>query len=329
MSGESKIDRLVRLILLLQQDAAGNALDLARRFGVDRRTIHRYFEDLSGLDVPWYFDEDAQRYRMHNQFFLPPTQLTTAESLSLIALVEQVAGHGQIPLTQPAQLAVEKIRGRLNDRVLAELGHGPSHINIHLAAGSDADPDNLDDVYARVYHAIRHGRKLRCRYDSANTASDGDAWFHFQPYRLWFEQRAWYVVGYHEDRAALRCLKLMRFSGIELTEEPYAIPDDFSIEAYRGHAWRMIRGGQIYDVAIHFDAAVAETVSDTRWHATQSIEDHDDDSITFRCRVDGLDEIKHWVLGYGQWAKVLSPPELADEIAAIAKATAERYGPLS
>src|SRR5690606_1088506 len=112
------------------------------------------------------------------------------------------------------------------------------------------------------------------------------------------------------------------------TGEPYVIPSNFSVEDYRGQSWRMIRGGQLHDVAIHFDAEVAETVSDTRWHATQSIEDHEDGSITFRCQVDGLDEIKHWVLGYGRWAKVLSPPELANEIAAIAQAMVDRYTPL-
>ncbi|MFP3345701.1 WYL domain-containing protein, partial [Halomonas sp. SIMBA_159] len=73
-----------------------------------------------------------------------------------------------------------------------------------------------------------------------------------EPYRLWFEQRAWYALGHHETHGELRCLKLNRFAAVEPTEQPYAIPDDFTLDDYRGDAWRMIRGDRVYDVAIRF-----------------------------------------------------------------------------
>lgn len=104
------------------------------------------------------------------------------------------------------------------------------------------------------------------------------------------------------------------------------IPDDFSLEAYRGKAWRMIRGDRLYRVVITFDATVAETVSDTNWHSTQQIEEHDDNSITFTCDVEGLDEIVWWVLGYGPYATVREPAELVAMVGEMVKTTAERYG---
>src|SRR5690606_31687977 len=184
----------------------------------------------------------------------------------------------------------------------------------------------LQDVHSQVTRAIRRCRKLRCRYDKAGGDNGDDEWFLFQPYHLWFEQRAWYAVGLHEGRGEVRTLKLNRFIAVEETDRPYAVPEDFSIESHRGLAWRMIKSGTIHDVAVHFDREVADTVSDTRWHATQEIDYHDDGSITFRCRVDGLDEICYWVLSYGPAARVLSPPELAERIATMARETAERYG---
>ena len=123
----------------------------------------------------------------------------------------------------------------------------------------------------------------------------------------------------------MRCLKLTPSAQCSATTRPYAIPDDFSIDDHLGHAWRMIRGETQYDVVIDFDAKFAETLSDTRWHAAQEIDFHDDNTITFRCSVDGLDEIVWWVLSMGPHAVVREPAELRERVAELARETAERY----
>ena len=132
---------------------------------------------------------------------------------------------------------------------------------------------------------------------------DGREEFRFEPYRLMFNQRAWYVIGHHGGRDALRNLKLSRFVECSVTAALCGARD-FSLDDHLGQAWRMIRGDTRYDVVIDFDAEFAETISDTHWHATQDIEHHDDGSITFRCSVDGLDEIVWWVLSMGPHAVV-------------------------
>ena len=88
----------------------------------------------------------------------------------------------------------------------------------------------------------------------------------------------------------------------------------------------MIRGATRHEVVIDFDPTVAETVADTHWHPTQHTEEHPDGSLTYRCTVDGLDEIVWWVLGYGPHAVVREPRELVERVTDLARATAERYG---
>lgn len=107
MADASKIDALFRVSLLLQQDRAGNAADLAEALGVTKRTVHRYLETLRSIGVPVFFDEGAGRYRVSREFFLPPIHLNATEAVALLALVEQVAGREQVPLTRPAYLARE------------------------------------------------------------------------------------------------------------------------------------------------------------------------------------------------------------------------------
>jgi proteasome accessory factor B len=319
----SRVHRLLRLILLMQQGRAGDARSLADKLGVVERTIYRDLEVLTDLGVPHYFDPETRSYRIRRDFFLPPLQMSIGEALALIALAERIGQTEQIALAGPAATAIEKIRGQLPTRVLDEIGDVDQHIDIRLPATGPVG-EAIRDVFGAVQQAIRTRRALRCRYESLNNDTD-DGEFLFRPYALSFDHRAWYAIGHHDGRDEIRRLKLNRFVAVIPTDRPYAIPDDFSLASYRGKAWRMIRGDRLYDVAIHFDADFAETVADTNWHATQEIEDHPDGTITFRCQVEGLDEIVWWVLGYGPYARVIEPRELIERVDELVQAMTLKY----
>src|SRR5690606_13730219 len=130
-------------------------------------------------------------------------QLTAGESLALIALAEQVAGREQIALTGPAARAVEKIRAQLPQQVHSEIGDVDRHVSIHLPPSGPAGEAILD-VYDVLQQAIRTRRAVRCQYDSLNRETDSAEVFTLRPYALTFDQRAWYVLGHHDGRDAVR-----------------------------------------------------------------------------------------------------------------------------
>jgi predicted DNA-binding transcriptional regulator YafY len=220
---------------------------------------------------------------------------------------------------------VEKLRSQLPVAVRDSIEPVNGRLHVDLARSS-AD-DSCRDVYDDLRDAIVRRRIVVCTYDGANPQGDVDQNpFEVRPYALWFCQRAWYVVGHHGGRDAVRRLKLNRFTSIRVTDRTYAIPDDFDLREDLGLAWRMIRGAKRYRVAIRFEPAFADTASETRWHPTQEEEwDHDGGTVTLRFQVDGLDEIVWWVLGYGPGATVIEPPELIERVRELAHATAERY----
>jgi predicted DNA-binding transcriptional regulator YafY len=87
----------------------------------------------------------------------------------------------------------------------------------------------------------------------------------------------------------------------------------------------MIRGPTSYDVVLRFDRRFAETIADTHWHPMQEIVWHRDQSITFRCTVDGLDEIVWWVLSMGPHCRVKKPAELASRVHDLSRAMVKLY----
>ena len=324
----SRIHRLLRILTLIQSDTDWTAERLSAECGVSVRTIYRDMKMLEGAGIPYFHDEETRGYRVRRDFFMPPVELTLDESLALIALGEHIGDKEQIPLTKAAGKAIAKVRSQLPHAIREEAGKLEGHIAIDLAR---AGPHyGISDVYEAVRAAIRDEHALRCGYESVERSSRGevdDTKFVFKPYVLFFSQRAWYVVGLHEGRGEVRCLKLNRFTGIAPTELRYQMPKDFSLENHLGNAWRMIRGSKTYNVALWFDVAFAETIADTHWHPTQEVTWQDDGSIVFQCTVDGLDEIVWWVLSMGPHCVVRKPKALAKRVASLAAETADAYAP--
>ncbi len=70
---------------------------------------------------------------------------------------------------------------------------------------------------------------------------------------------------------------------------------------------------------------VAENVAEVLWHKTQRFEFNDDGTLDYRVTVSGLGEISWWILGYGDQAQVIEPPELRRLVGQRAARTAAYY----
>lgn len=328
MAGDyTRIHRLFAVLVEIQAGRAESAAALAEEFGVTERSIYRDLDVLRTAGLPIEHDTSANRYRLPKSFFLPPVDLTPDEALALVSLGEHIAKAEQVPLMGAAYRAIAKVRSHLPVSIQDEIEAIERHVRIDLAR---SDPsDGVGDVYEVISDAIRNRRVLQCLYDSVRSTIEGDGErrrFDFRPYSLFFSQRAWYVIGHHGRHDALRCMKLNRFTGVQLTDREYSIPDGYALADYLGNAWRMIPGSERHNVELQFDPGFADAISETQWHGTQETDiDPRTGELTFRCSVDGLDEIKWWVLSMGPHCKVIAPRELADEVQSLASDILERY----
>lgn len=320
----SRIHRLLKILTLIQGSDGWNAKQLAGECGTTERTIYRDLMMIQGAGIPYFFDEEKKSYRIRRDFFMPPVQLTLDESLALTALAEHVGRTEQIPFMSAAAKAIAKIRGQLPVAIRDEVEKISAHVAIQLAAANP--PEQSADVYSRMQKALSTKTALLCEYDSINAGNEKpNGQFLLLPYALFFATRAWYVLGHHGGRNEVRCLKLNRFTRVTPTTQSYRIPRSFSLDGHIGNAWRMIRGKGSHDIELHFDAEFAETIADTHWHKTQQIEWQDDGSITFKCKVDGLDEIIWWILSMGPHCVVKSPAVLRDRVRELARELLSKY----
>jgi len=321
-----RVHRLLKILTLIRS-GCWNATQLAEELGTTVRNVYRDLKMLEGAGIPYYFDKELGCYQIRREFFLPPVDLTVEESLALLAAAVQIGGREQIPFLEPLERASQKVLAHLPEPVKEHLNDTREHLAIELARYGPGE--EVRDVYRDVRAAIGTRRALCCSYESAGSGRggthDGEC-FRFDPYCLYWGQRAWYAVGFHHGRDEVRTLKLNRFVSVQRTDQPYVIPSSFSLQQHLGKAWRMIRGERTYRVELHFDADFAETVTDTRWHPSQAEEWLPDGSVSLRFEVDGLDEIVWWVLSMGPHCVVRKPAELARRVRDLAAKTAGLYG---
>jgi predicted DNA-binding transcriptional regulator YafY len=234
----TRVHRLLRLITQIQGSASLNAKRLAELCETSERNIYRDLKMIEGAGVPVTFDNDTGGYAIRRDFFLRPVDLTLEEAMAMLMFADRVGAREQIPHVAEAGKAAEKLLAVLPRQIREMINDVMPRVGVALAKTSN---EPTCDVYATMRDAIVQRRALECAYESSSRKSVEDgARFRFDPYALYFGQRAWYGVGFHHGRNQIRTLKLCRFTCCKPTKKPYLIPDDFSLDHHFGQAWRMM-----------------------------------------------------------------------------------------
>jgi proteasome accessory factor B len=317
-----RITRLIRLLKLLQYGGGQNCAGLAKSFGVAPRTILRDFETLRQAGVPVKFDRKAQRFFIPNASYLPPTDFTAEEALSLLALAAEHGRKPRLPLYEAAFSAAAKLEAALPTPLRNELRTITRSIKIRMDQASDLE--GKAEVHKQLVAAIEKRRTVRIEYNSFTEWETIST--KLRPYQLLFSRRSWYVIGRSSLHRDVRMFNLTRIASLTMLREKFAMPRNFDLDKYLGNAWHLIPGpGRDAHVKIRFKPLVAGNVSEVLWHKTQRTKMLPDGSLEFRATVSGLHEIAWWILGYGDQAEVIAPMRLRQLIAQRARNMAAMY----
>ncbi|MEX2317243.1 MAG: WYL domain-containing protein [Pirellulales bacterium] len=313
---------MLQLLQLLQSGTGANASGLSAACGVNIRTVFRDLDALRQAGVPLEFDKDEKRYSIRGAVFLPPTNFTAAEALSLVALAAEMGRSDRLPFCEPAHSAALKLEGSLPLALRQELRL--LRRAIHFRPAQLSKLEGKHSVYQQLVDAYASRHAVSITYDSF---TEGEVIRTVLcPYQLLFSRRSWYVIGDSSLHGEIRTFNLSRVLDLETTDEKFVTPRGFRLERYLGNAWEIIpEPGRDKHVLVRFKPMVARNVAEVVWHKTQETRFLDDGSLEFRVRVSGLKEISWWILGYGDQAEVVHPARLRRLVAQRARNMAEMY----
>ena len=318
----SRIRRLLKLLGLLQGGRGYNAHALAQACEVSRRTIFRDLDALRSAGVPLVYDRDSGHFHIPGTYFLPPTNFTAEEALAVLVLCHELGDDAHLPFYSAARTAAVKLDNNLPRRLRELLRSVSGSVRIKMRATNRMQ--GQETVYQQLLGAVSERKAVRIGYDSF--AERKLISTKLNPYRLLFSGHSWYAIGRSSLHRSCRTFNVRRIASLERLSDSFLVPANFTVERYLRNAWHLIpERGPDHEVAVQFKPMVARNVAEVAWHHTQSTELLDDGSLLFRATVSGIGEISWWILGYGDQAEVLAPPELRELVASRARNMARQY----
>lgn len=183
------------------------------------------------------------------------------------------------------------------------------------------DFSKVENQYQTISRAVNEGLRVEIEHQS----SDGKYLKReIDPYRLFYSNGFWYILGWCHFRDDVRTFALDRIRKVKMLEKHILTKAGFDFDEYMAKCWRSYYLEDPQKVCIRFSPVAAKEIKRKEWHPTQRIKDKKNGSLELTVTVSGQDEIMRWVLSWGKEAQVIQPRTLKirikEEISAMARA---------
>ncbi len=283
----------------------------ARRFYSDRA-------ELIALGVPLHSQRDEytgeELYNMRSEsYFLPPLELTDDELAALQTCLYLL--EGKFAYAEPLRLALQNLA--LGRPGFAE---APTDTAMRVEV---LDPEYSAEMQGRLGKlegAISKQRTVKFPYWSISRDEERERTVN--PFALFQDAGAWYVVGEDLGASAERTFRVSRIRGeirfATRRERDFRLPPDFDVDRYRGRPpWQI--GEPVGEARI-------EVGGDTAWWVERTYGDSGkiEDGV-FVTEYSSLPLLASWVLRQDGRAVPQAPAELRREVARSLRLVRERH----
>jgi predicted DNA-binding transcriptional regulator YafY len=309
----AEVIRQWKILKTIEAGRYTTAADLAGEHRVTERTIRRDIEALQEAGFPLYDDrmEGRKVWRLLEGHKQRLTQsFTLAELAALFFGKNMLSFLGGAPFAQDLESAFDKIKEALPARSLPYL----ARIQELFSARPDPAKDysKKQDVISGLIDATLHQRPAKIAYFSFNSKKTKE--YTLDPYRLVYYRGGLYLYARAHEYGEVRTFAVERVQSIEVLDQQFEIPADFSVGEYARGAFG-IAGGKPEAVELVFAAEMAGYIRERVWHESQSMEDRSDGSVALSLQVAPGWELKSWIKGFLPHVRVTRPASLRDEIA--------------
>lgn len=314
--------RICEIHRLVSQGAYPNCPTLAEHLETTVRTVERDIERLRDLfGAPLEYDRTRKGYHYTAPFDLPPMRLREGEAIALFLGQKLLMQCKGTPFEEFVTQAMAKIRMFLPQSIEVNLEKFLGTVSFH------ADPLRGEEMevaerYRTLTTAIEQQKSVVTDYFTASRQTITHR--KIDPYHLRLADGAWYCIGYCHERREVRTFALDRMTNLQITEETFEAPADFSAEEYLASSLSIERG-EPRKVVIEFDKGEAPYIRGKRWHKSQVLDELPDGLLRMTLTVGGLGEVMRWVMSLGSHAWVVEPEDLRVRVALELEAAMQKY----
>ncbi len=306
----NRTDRLLSIMMELQEKPWPRAADMAELFEVSTRTIYRDIQALEEAGVP-VEGRPGKGYNLPEDYLLAPLLFTTDEAVILKLGSDYLARHFDASYRSAARSASLKVQAVLPEAVQGVVE--ALQESIHFVPVNAFDNPAEQARLKVLREALLNARTL------AYATPDGTA-HRIDPYGLVHLGSQWNLLGLHHDTGRVQHIKVAHLTELWLTDDTFERP-----AAYRAVADPLGEARHL-TVRVRFDAEVAHWVQAIPTFYVESTETIPE-GVEVTLRVQREAEVLPWLLSWGHHARVLEPPSLRARLAHEIALMAERYRP--
>lgn len=192
---------------MLQSRSGTTISEIEDRFGISERTAFRDIQALEASGVPIVFHK-GKGYSIAHGHFLPPLSFSLEEAKSLIYLEELAKKYLDASALSNVQLAIEKIKNKLNVSDLDQLE------SLHANVKAYVDGHVKNEHLMLVENAITNKTALTIRYENAQGQTSNRT---VEPIGLTFYSQGWHMIAFCTLRNDYRDFSLNRIQSIAKT----------------------------------------------------------------------------------------------------------------
>lgn len=324
MARGDQLGRQWRIIQTLMTSKMGkSAADLAEEIECHPRTVYRDLEALQVAGFPIYAERvggknlwallDTVKQEIPIPFSLPELMALNFSSDMMKVFQGTVFYDSLESLFQKVKTTLPPESKEFIEGVEQTLQVGIKPHNKY---------SKFKEIVKQINDSAAHKRTLEIEYYTMSRKKKSKR--KVDPYKLWFFNGTFYLVGFCHKRKDVRIFALDRIKMLNQTNETFDVIEEFDFDEYTRPSFGVFQG-EPTRVKAWFSPDAAGYIKEKIWHENQQIHPQVDGSIVFEAEVAGTDEIKFWIMSWGSHALVLEPESLQDEIRAEADAVLAKY----
>jgi len=296
----------------------------ARRFYADRAELESLGIELK-VDKPAEGYYEAENYSLPPQnFYLDAIEFDDAELGALRTALSLL--DGEFAYAEPLRLALQQLSWGKPSPLAA-----PEHRSVALGMTASAGGRELSQRLSKIETAIFRRKTIVFSYYTMGRDAKEER--RVDPYHLLFRGGQFYLVGHSHERDDVRVFRLSRIRGkvgyASKAEHDFPPPEDFDPRVYATRTdWQL--GDPAGTARIWISNRIDWLVERHFGHAGQTVpaaevDDAPDEGVVFETDYAEPRQVVSWALGLGERARVLDPPELAEEAAERVRLIVERH----
>lgn len=324
----SNVERIYWLDAQIRAQRYPNAQSLMDKYGISLRAARADAAHLRDcLEAPLRHNRRFNGWEYTEPHYtLPFLAFSQAEADTLRRTLLTALTH--LPPTDSH--LVGQLAAKLSPyiRGLPQWGGPPSPVLPEAFGGTVALAEGFlpsEALLADLRRATDRRYRIRLRYYSAHSNEITDRTV--RPHSLLNWRGELYLIAWCELRQDFRDFFLSRIRAYEVLEnEPSFTRDpNFDLDTFLSGPFLLHHGKEVVTVRARFSPYQSRWIRERIYHPSQQTEPQPDGSLILTLTVPGTEEIRRWLLSFGEDVEVLEPENLRADLRRTFVACTEQY----